>query len=873
MRCVFLLIMLCGLAIAEDGLKAWLRYAPPPMSRSLNEYPIPSRIVVLNSTMSSPVFTASQEVVQGIQSMFGISLDVDDAESIQSRIDTSKWHGNLQENPFEQFPLRLPKADTTQIWPAIIGTIDVFEERYPGKLPDLTGLQPDGFYINISSSAILILGRNERGALYGSFKYLSDLAQGTAFPTTHMSNPDVPIRWVNQWDNLHGRGRQGSIERGYAGASIFFENGLVRDNLDRARQYARLLASIGINAVVVNNVNADSGILSDRNIEGLARIADAFRPYGIQLGISCYFASPEKYGLPTADPLDEDVIAWWNNITNVIYERIPDMAGYLVKANSEGQPGPLTYNRTLADGANMFARALRPHGGTVMFRAFIYDASKLNLKANWRDDRAVQAAQFFDGLDGMVDDNVVIQIKNGPIDFQVREPVSSLFSHIRRARTALEIQVTQEYLGQQCHIVYLGSMYKEIMDFDFAVDNTSAPLSKILNGQQFDRKAGGYAAVVNAGLDETWLGSHLAMSNLYAYGHLAWNPSRDPEELVRDWTRLTFGHDEKIVETIFDMSMTSWPAFENYTANLGLLSMVDAATHFGPDPGYRVHSAIATRAYKGSIGIDRTVDNGSGYAGQYPKRIADMYENVDATPDELLLFFHHVPYTRRLHSGSTVIQRIYDAHYAGSQTVHDYIGKWKSIKQMVDVEQYENVLSRLKFQAGHALVWRDAINNYFHDLTRIPDEKGRVGNHPWRIEAEDMDLDGYVIHEVRPAVSASGGRGIVTSSTTKMGIAAATIGFPAGEYALAINYFDVATGCSAWQVFLNDQPTAQWAGDGEFKLGHSPSRSINGASATRITFSNITVAPGDVLRIEGTPDGQEMAPLDYISFLPLGIVD
>ncbi|KAH7309166.1 glycoside hydrolase superfamily [Stachybotrys elegans] len=476
-------------------------------------------------------------------------------------------------------------------------------------------------------------------------------------------------------------------------------------------------------------------------------------------------------------------------------------------------------------------------------------------------------------MDDAVDENVVIQIKNGPIDFQVREPVSSIFSHLTHARPVLEIQVTQEYLGQQCHLAYLGPMYKEIIGFDFAINNETSPLSAILNGQEFNRRPGGYAAVVNVGLDETWLGSHLAMSNLYAYGHLAWDPSSCPEELIRAWTRLTFGHDEDVIETISTMSMTSWPAYENYTAPLGLLSMIDSTSHFGPDPASRVHSSIPTRAYPRSIGIDRTVRNGSAYAGQYPQRVAEMYENVETTPEELLLFFHHVPYSHQLSSGSTVIQYLYDAHYAGSQTAHDYIGMWISLKDKIDRERYEHILYRLEFQAGHSLVWRDAINNFFRSLTGIPDEAGRVGNHTWRIEAEDMELDGYTIQDVHPIVSASRGRAIVTASNTTIGTATATLDFPTNEYDLAINYFDLASGNSTWEVFINGESVSQWSGDAESKLGYAPARSINGVSATRVTIRNITVSGGDVIRIEGTPSGEELAPLDYISLLPLCVVD
>jgi alpha-glucuronidase len=303
----------------------------------------------------------------------------------------------------------------------------------------------------------------------------------------------------------------GSIERGYAGPSIFFRDGFVVDNVTRVVEYARLLASIRVNGIIVNNVNANATLLNARNIEGLGRLADSLRPFGIQLGISLKFDSPQTFGgLNSYDPLDPKVDAWWANVTNQIYKRVPDMAGYLVKANSEGQPGPLTYNRTLADGANMFAKAAKPYGGVVMFRAFVYD-NHIN-PANWTADRANAAVDFFQHLDGKFDDNVVVQIKYGPIDFQVREPPSPLFSTLRNTSTAIELQVSQEYLGQQDHLVYLAPLWKEILDFDLLADDQPSTVEDIISGRRFNRPLGGYAAVVNVGTNTTWLGSHLGMS-------------------------------------------------------------------------------------------------------------------------------------------------------------------------------------------------------------------------------------------------------------------------------------------------------------------------------------------------------------------------
>ena len=368
---------------AETGLDGWLRYAPIPEAESYAGR-LPTTVVALNTSESSPVFVGAKEIQQGIASIFGIGCTVEHTDP---------------EDPSG----------------VLIGTVDHYESYAGDKARhDIPELIEDGFYLDTTGDQVLILGLNERGALYGAFEYLSLLAQGNVSNVAYASNPEVPIRWINQWDNLRDGGTHGSVERGYGGDSLFFWDGEVRPDLTRAAQYARLLASIGINAVIVNNVNANETILNSTNLDGVARIADVFRPYGVQLGLSLYFASPQALGkLPTFDPLDEQVIDWWQNITDTIYDKIPDFAGYLVKANSEGQPGPLTYNRTLAQGANLFARALEPHGGICMFRAFVYDSKNLN-ETNWKDDRANAAVDFFNGLDSeFIHDNVVIQIKYG----------------------------------------------------------------------------------------------------------------------------------------------------------------------------------------------------------------------------------------------------------------------------------------------------------------------------------------------------------------------------------------------------------------------------------------------------------------------------
>jgi len=837
MRAFFLLASL-GVVAAENGLDGWLRYASLPCSQECKSK-LPASIVALNATETSPVYVAGTELQEGLNSIYGGKPEIS--------------HN---------------KCETRSSSSIIIGTLEQYREAC-GTQKDIPELDEDGFWLDTRNNTVQILGFNERGALYGAFEYLSMLAQGNFSEIAYATHPVAPIRWVNQWDNMDG-----SIERGYGGPSIFFKNGAIVDDMTRIKQYARLLASVRINAIVINNVNANATLLTAKNIEGLGRVADTFRPYGIQVGVSLNFASPKTFGgLDTFDPLDDSVIKWWSNITHQIYEKVPDMAGYLVKASSEGQPGPETYNRTLAEGANVFANALQPHGGIIMFRAFVYN--QLN-ESNWDADRANAAVEFFKELDGKFEDNVVVQIKYGPIDFQVREPASPLFANLLNTSTAIELQVTQEYLGQQSHLVYLPPLWKEIFNFDLRVDQKPSFVRDVYSGKRFNRKLGGTTAVVNVGTNTTWLGSHLAMSNLYAYGRVAWDPTDDPERMLQDWIRLTFGLDKTVLETITKISMESWPAYENYSGNLGIQTLTDILyTHYGPNPASQDDNGWGqwTRADRTSIGMDRTVSNGTGFSGQYPAEVATKYEDIETTPDNLLLWFHHVNYTHRLHSGKTVIQHFYDAHYDGAATAQTFLEQWKKLQDKVDKERYEHVLRRLEYQSGHSIIWRDAIVDFYHNLSGIPDKSKRVGHHPWRIEAENMSLDGYETYSVSPFETASGAVAVVTSSNNTVGTAKTKIKFPSGQYDLAINYYDLYGGQSQWKVFLNEKKVGEWLGNSEDILSHTPSIYLDGHSATRIKFRNIKVKKGDILKIIGTPDGVEPAPLDYVAFLAKGIVD
>lgn len=825
-----------GFAAAESGLSGWLRYAPL-LDAAENVKSVPSIIIALNTTKASPVYVAGQELQTGIQKILGKTTKI-----VSKRC----------------------KATAT----ITVGTIEAYTAA--GGRPAEFDLGEDGFWLSTKGGSVEILGQNERGALYGAFEYLSMLAQGNFSEVAYATSPDAPVRWVNQWDNMDG-----SIERGYAGPSIFFENGTVKQDLTRVAEYARLLASVRINGIIVNNVNANATLLTPTNVAGLGRIADAMRPFGVRIGISLRFDSPQVVGgLNTFDPLDEGVISFWTNVTEKIYSSVPDFAGYLVKANSEGQPGPLTYNRTLAQGANLFANTLLQHGGIVMFRAFVYD-NTIN-ESDWKADRANAAVDFFRDLDGKFDSNVVVQIKYGPIDFQVREPVSPLFSHLRQTGSAIELQVTQEYLGQQCHVLYLAPLWKTILDFDMRVDGKQSFVKDVVGGNVFNQPLTGYAAVVNVGTNTSWLGSHLAMSNLYAYGRLAWDPSDDSISILHDWVRLTFGPDPAVIDVITKLSMESWPAYENYTGNLGIQTLTDiTGNHFGPNPASQDDNGWGqwTRADALTIGMDRTVKNGTGFSGQYPSEVAAMYEEIQTTPDDLLLWFHHVNYTQVLKSGKSVIQHFYDAHYAGAETAQTFVKLWEDLEGKIDEERFEETMFRLKFQAGHSIVWRDAINEFYYNKSSIADAAGRVGHHPWRVEAENMELDGYKVVAVNPFETASEYHAVITTRNDTQGTATTTLEFPSGKYDLAVNYFDLAGGRAHWEVFLNEVSVGEWRGTNEDRLGHATSPRLDGHSATRVTFPGAEITKGDVLSIMGTPDGIEAAPLDYIAVLPAGVVD
>jgi len=590
-------------------------------------------------------------------------------------------------------------------------------------------IMEDGFLIkNINSEDkdyIVLTGINDKGVLYGVFSFLRLLRmQKDIRDIRKIENPYFQMRMLNHWDNMDG-----SIERGYAGNSIFYKDNKFTDDTARVRDYARLLGSIGINGIVINNVNVhkyETRLITKEYLPDAKKLAEILREYGIRIYFSINFASPiEIGGLDTADPLDEKVKKWWCDKAGEIYSYIPDFGGFLVKADSEFRPGPFTYNRNHADGANMLAAALKPFGGVVIWRCFVY-----NCMQDWRDyktDRAKAAYDNFKPLDGMFDDNVILQIKNGPMDFQVREPVSPLFGGLEKTNVNLEVQITQEYTGQQKHLCYLIPMWKEVLDFDTYARGKGTTVKKIVRGSVFNNKYGGVAGVANVGDDDNWTGLQLAQSNLYGYGRLVWNPDLTSEEIAEEWVRLTFSNDKEVVDTVSDMLLKSWHIYESYTSPLGIGWMVNPHHHYGPNvDGYEYDKwGTYHRADHKAIGVDRTVKSGTGYTGQYHKEVRDMYENIDTCPQELLLFFHRIPYTYKLKSGETLIQYIYNTHFDGVEQAIKLKEQWQSIKGKVNNGIYEHVLHRLEGQIEHAEEWRDVINTYFYRKTGIDDELGR----------------------------------------------------------------------------------------------------------------------------------------------------
>jgi alpha-glucuronidase len=826
--CLLVSLLLAAVSYdhAEDGSQGWLRYAP--IADTARYATLPSQIVVLGNTPTEQA--AATELQHGLTSMLGRTFTI-----------SHEATGNASA--------------------IILANLSALNKAFT-----VTGdkLSPESYMLGekIEGNArrYIILGADSRGELYGAFHLLALVGSQQPLPTKPTpESPASAIRWVNQWDNLDG-----TIERGYAGRSIFFDNGHVRSDLTRVSEYGRLLASIGINGVSVNNVNSDLRTLQPDMILEFARIADQLRPWGVRMSLSVDLSSPQVVGkLPTFDPVDPTVIAWWQSKIDEIYKAIPDFGGFVIKADSEGRVGPSQYHRTPAEAANAVARPLKAHGGIVLYRGFVYNnhLDYNDLKA----DRARAGYDNFHALDGKFESNVVIQIKHGPIDFQVREPASPLFAALQHTSQAIELQITQEYLGQQRHMVFLVPMWKATLDTDMRTDNRSTPVKEIVEGKSFHQPLGGFVGVSNVGLDANWMHHPMAMANLYGFGRLAWNPNLTTDQILDTWTRLTWGNNPTVVAAINELQRHSWHTYEQYTGNLGIGTLTNIlGYHFGPgiESAERNGWGQWFRADATGIGMDRTVATGTGYIGQYPPELAKVYEDVNTCPDDLLLFMHHVPYTHVLHDGKTVVQHIYDAHYEGAATAQTYAPRWQTLHGLIDDDRYNETLKLFTYQAGHAIVWRDAVTRWFEKQASIPDKQGRVGNYPNRIEAENMTAEGYTPLDVKPWETASNSKAAVCNQPTGCTLTT-KLDKPAGTYNITVQYFDCWSGKSKFSLDLNGKPIGNWIADNTLppaRIDLHP----DGETSTRITFPNITLKPGDTLTLHGIPDNTEPAPVDYI---------
>ena len=558
------------------------------------------------------------------------------------------------------------------------------------------GLGDEGYTIRSAGNDIILESSAEKGLLYAAYHLLRLQAEENDCKNLNISeSPLYEYRILNHWDNLDG-----TIERGYAGHSLWKWDELPVKISSSYEMYARANASIGINGTVLNNVNASVEILSDEYLVKVKALSDVFRPYGIKVYLSVNFASPIKLGgLPTADPLDKEVSEWWKNKVHDIYSLIPDFGGFLVKANSEGQPGPCDYGRTHAQGANMLASALKPYGGIVMWRAFVYSPTD--------DDRAKQAYLEFKPLDGKFLDNVIVQVKNGPIDFQPREPYSPLFGSMPHTPLMAEFQITQEYLGHSNHLAYLAPMWKEFYKYV----------------SPYSIKA--VAGVSNIGDDANWCGNDFAQANWYAFGRLAWNPALSSSQIATEWIVQTFTDEPEFLVPVNRMMLDSREAVVDYMMPLGLHHIFAWNHHYGPEPWCEIPGARADwlpsyyhRADKVGLGFDRTT-SGSDAVSQYPDSLAAVFNSLDSCPEEYLLWFHHVPWGYKLKSGNTLWDELCYKYQSGVDKAHEFCEIWKQMSPYIDKERYEAVARRLKIQADDAVWWKDACLEYFRTFSRM----------------------------------------------------------------------------------------------------------------------------------------------------------
>jgi alpha-glucuronidase len=670
-------------ARAEDGSRLWLRYNRIAEATQLRSVRAAMTSIVM--TPSTPTQRASaDELLKGMRGLTGMDVPLTDSV----RADGAVVAGTPRSSPVIA---RLPSSD-----PA-------WKERPP--------LTDEGFIIRsarVNAHAVtVILANTDRGVLYGVFHFLRLAQTGARLTDLNViSTPRLTLRLLDHWDNLDG-----SMERGYAGKSIWWP-----DPDPRIVDYARADASIGLNGAVLNNVNADPRALTPSYLQKAASLANTLRPYGIRVYLSANAAAPVMLKeLTTADPLDPAVAKWWKAKTDEIYALIPDFGGFVVKANSEGQPGPQDYHRTHADGANVLADALASHHGVVMWRAFVYNADV-------DPDRVKRAYMEFVPLDGKFRDNVFVQVKNGPLDFQPREPFHPMFGAMPKTPLMAELQITQEYLGQGTHLVYLATMWKEFLDSDTYADGPGSTVAKVIDGT-LERHMGrtGIVGVANTGRDTNWTGHDFAQANWYAFGRLAWDPSLSADAIADEWIRMTWTSEPKALAAIKSIMMGSREAIVHYSMPLGLHHLI-GGNHYAPmpentDPRRADWSAtFYHHASRDGIGFDRTT-HGSNFVSQYFPPLRDQWNDPKTTPDALLLWFHHLPWDYKLDSGRTVweeIQRLYNQGVAEAQ---GFVKTWTALKGSVDADRYEAVLAKLERQAADAAAWRNHCVSYFRQFS------------------------------------------------------------------------------------------------------------------------------------------------------------
>lgn len=680
---LFLNILLAFLLHAEDGYSLWLRYKPVEDPQLLSQYR--RTINGISIKGSSPTLAvAKEELLRGLQGL----LD-------QKVVEQSAGPGIV----YVRTAASIPSGTTL------------------AAIQTLKGGGEDGYLIQSvkEGSGLTITGNSDKGALYGVFHFLRLLQTGQSLKRLSiLSTPKIRHRILNHWDNLDRH-----VERGYAGASIWDWHRLP-DYIDpRYIDYARANASIGINGTVLTNVNANALVLTEPYLEKVAALANMFRPYGIKVYLTARFSAPiEIGGLKTADPLDTAVQGWWKRKAAAIYHIVPDFGGFLVKANSEGQPGPQNYGRTHAEGANMLADAVVPFGGIVMWRAFVYSNET-------PEDRFKQAYNEFKPLDGQFRKNVVVQVKNGPIDFQPREPFHPLFGAMPQTPLAMEFQLTQEYLGFATHLVYLPSMFKEVLNADTYAKGQGSTVAKVVDGSLDNHSLSVIAGVANIGSDINWTGHPFGQANWYAYGRLAWDHSLSESKIAEEWLRQTFGNNPRLVEGARKIMLTSHEALVNYMTPLGLHHIMGYGHHYGPAPWWDKapradwNPTYFHRADKEGIGFDRTA-SGSNALAQYRPEVRKLYENLATCPEEYLLWFHHVPWDHKMKSGKTLWEELCARYYAGVDSVRAMKKSWATLKPYVDKQRFEQVRMLLDIQEKEAVWWRNACLLYFQTFSGKP---------------------------------------------------------------------------------------------------------------------------------------------------------